>query len=223
MTLRYPPQSIRPWGYGSPLLTAFEEAVRDRLGGLTNQVAEIALYDPDKVPEALIEDIIGTLTGYNTPLGVGLYQPDLGVPYLRQIIRNAVQLNLLRGTDEALNLYAALVGIGFYYQINRVDAQGNAVTFPAPGIPDTITFYLAARGIPFTAEFLQAVKDGFQSLLPRTLDIVLPLRTAHEASGEVAVIAYARPVVVWQSISQPFIPDREATSWGPSFNPEEFR
>lgn len=223
VTQYYEPRNIRPWGYGSPLLTAFEEVVRDRLGGLTNQVADIALYDPDRVPETLIEDIIGTFTGYNSPLGVGLYQPDLGVPYLRNIIRNAIRLNLLRGTDGALNLYSALVGIGFYYQINRVDATGQPVTFPGDGIPDTIAFYVSPRGRALSSEFLTAIGRGYQSLLPRTLDIQLPIRVAHEAPGELAVVAYARQIVVWDAHRTPYIPGRGDTSWGQSFNYEEFR
>ena len=223
MTLRYQPQNIRPWGYGSPLLQAFEEVVRDRLGGLTNQVADIALYDPDRVPEALIEDIIGTLTGYNTPAGVGLYQPDLGVSYLRGVIRNVVRLNLLRGTDGALNLYSTLVGIGFYYQINRVDTNGDPVTYPGAGIPDTITFYVSPRGQVLTAEDFTAIANGYRSLLPRTLDIVLPIRRAEEAPGNLFVVAYARQIVVWDAHRVPYIPGRGDTSWSEDFNYQEFR
>ena len=223
MTTRYEPANIRPWGYGSPVLTAFEEVARTRLGGLLNQVADIALYDPDRVPEELLGEVIGELSGYNTPAGVGLYQPALGVPYLRQVMRDAYQLNLLRGTDAALTLYAAIVGVGFYYQIGRVDTNGQAVPWPNAGIPANITFYIAPRGLTLTQESNQAMADGFQSLLPRTLDVILPIRTAHEAPGEVAVVAYARQIVVWDSHRVPYEPGRGDTSWGPSFNYQEFR
>ena len=223
MTTRYEPANIRPWGYGSPVLTAFEEVARTRLGGLLNQVAGIALYDPDAVPQELLEDLIGQFSGYNTLAGVGLYQPVLGIDYLREVLRQAFRLNLLRGTDAALNLFASIVGVGFYYQINRVDATGQAVTWPNPGIPDTITFYVAPRGRSLTAEVSQAMADGFQSLLPRTLDVDLPIRVAHEAAGEFRVVAYARQIVVWDNHRVPYIPGRGDTSWGPSFNYQEFR
>ena len=218
MVTQIQPRNIRPWGYQSPLLTAVDEQLLVRWGEFNRVIGQIALYDPARVPLPLLDGLIETFAG------PGLYHPVLGDDYNRGVFRNSVQLNLWRGTRAALDLFSSLVNIGYYYQINRIDLNADPVPYPDPGIPNTITFWVSNRlGEVFTTQELDAIKEGYRVLLPRTLDIEEPIRIAHEGLARVAPVAWSRQLTIWRSDSAGSVPVTPTQgSWGPSFDQEEF-
>ena len=212
------PVNVRPWGYASPLLTAFDEVFLDRWQEFNKAVAATALYDPDTVPAQFLQEMIKTFAG------VDLYQEVLGESYNREVYRNALELNLLRGTDGALNLYNTLAQIGYHYRINRVDSNGNAVAYPTPGIPNTVDFFVTNRtGRTWTAEEIAAIARAYQVLIPRTLTINLPINIASEGVGNLALMSISRPVAIWDGgFTQPYVPFVGETAFGQSFDQEAF-